>query len=113
MEKAIAVGARIQHAFALRDAVEKLVEVGPPPETYAIELDQADPVLQMLDEANDAAKAFVDACAPLLDKLAALKEAQEKFDGFLKKHHVFEANRKSFTEKQLVAIAIARVGVSC
>jgi hypothetical protein len=108
MEKAIAVGARIQHAFALRDAVEKLVAVGPSPKTYAIELDQTDPVLQMLDEANDAAKAFVDACAPLLGQLAALKDAQEKLDAFLKEHRVFEANRKSFTEKQLVAIAIAR-----
>jgi hypothetical protein len=109
MEKAIAFGARLQHAFRLRDAITKLVEVKPPPQTYALELSQTDAVLQMLDEANDAAKAFVDACAPLLGQLAALTDAREKFDGFLRGHRVFEANRKSFTERQLVAIAIARI----
>lgn len=108
IEKGFAVGRRLQFMFDLRDAVTRLRAVKVPKPSEAMEFDQEDPVLRMLDEAGDAAKEFIDACAPLLALLPQLSAELDKLNAFLMKNEVIESNARSLTERQLVGVAIAR-----
>ena len=108
MEKGFAVGRRLQLMFDLRDAVALLRAAKVPPRSMAIEFDQADPVLHLLDEAGDAGKEFIEACAPLLALLPQLEPALDKLDLYLKKNRVSENQRRALTDRLLVGLALAR-----
>lgn len=108
MEKGFAVGRRLQLMFDLRDAVEALRAAKVPPRSMAIEFDQADPVLHLLDEAGDAAKEFIEACGPLLALLPQLEPALDKLDLYLKNNRVIRNQRRSLTDRLLVGFAVAR-----
>lgn len=112
MEKGFMVGRRIQLMFALRDAVTALRSVTVPPPSGAVEIDQADPVLQLLDEAGDAAKEFIEACGPILALVPQLGPVFQKLDdleAFLKANRVITLKRTSLTAQQLVGVAVARM----
>ena len=112
MEKGFVVGRRLQLMFALRDAVVALRSVTVPPPSGAVEIEQADPVLHLLDEAGDAAKEFIEGCGPLVDLLPQLGPVFEKLDkleAFLKANRVIVLKRTSLTEQQLVGFAVARM----
>ncbi|MBX7096452.1 MAG: hypothetical protein K1X89_01955 [Myxococcaceae bacterium] len=109
MEKGFAVGRRLQLMFDLRDAVDLLRAAKVPPRSMAIEFDQADPVLHLLDEAGDAAKEFIEACGPLLALLPQLEPALDKLDLYLKNNRVIRNQRRSLTDRLLVGLAVARI----
>lgn len=108
IERGFAVASRIQFMFALRDVVSGLVDLARTDQTLAAELGQTDPVLQLLDEAGDAAKDFIDSCSPLLELIPLLGPALKRLDAYLDSQPVIEANRLSLTPRQLVGIYVAR-----
>lgn len=113
VDKAVAIATRMAAMRDLRAAVDALNKVRLVEPSVGLEFEQADPVLRLLEEADDEVKRFLAACAPLFTLIPTLMPtlmaAAERLDGYLDENDAIGANLQSFTKRQLAALAVARL----
>ena len=109
IETAFIAGRQLQAMFVLREAVSTLARVRMEPTDRAVFTRSKDPILQLIADAGTAARAFNEACAPLLAQLAVVQPAFEKLESFLRVNRIFLTRRRSMSDRLLMGLAIARV----